>query len=181
VNKLKTSLLIMISLSGCTSLPEVSVVDDLADEDTRGMVKESVWVVDAEKARRFDDPAWPAPIQVVSPERDGATLTGAYDITLFDHAPSGQRIDVMYVEDGDGEECLSMLTILGVSPSGSAWIKIGSGGENTYRCASVLINTPKDLKVQNPLISASRKVKIVSMGESSLQKKYPIKIRYLHD
>jgi hypothetical protein len=169
-------------VSGCSNLPEVNVVDDLADRTTVDMVSESVWVVSPEDARRFEDPAWPAPIQIVPPERDGSLIDGIFDVKLFNSAPSGQRIDVLYVVDGEEGECSALLSLLGVSASESAWIEVDSGGGYNFRCASVLINAPGDsLNIANPFMSGFKKANIVSMGESSTQSRYPIRIEYLND
>jgi hypothetical protein len=184
----KTQLIcgLLACVSGCSYLPTISVVDDLADRETKEMVEESVWIVEAEKVRRFEDPAWPAPIQVISAQKDGVRLTGEYDIKLFDSPPTGQRIDIVYVEDGDSNECFALLSILGLSASESAWVELNGGGDNTYRCASVVINTHAELLGNNPFISASKKVELFTVGEAVISEqsqnhRYPIKIRYIND
>lgn len=167
---------------GCSNLPEVNVVDDLADNTTINMVSDSVWVVSPEDARRFEDPAWPTPIQIVPPERGGDPINGKFDIKLFDSPPTGQRIDVLYVTDGNEGECNAMLSLIGISVSESAWIEVDAGGGAIFRCASVLINTPEDtLNISNPFMSGYRKVSIASMKEGGNQIRYPIRIEYLND
>ena len=169
-------------ISGCSNLPEVNIVDDLADRTTVDVVSESVWVVSPEDARRFEDPAWPAPIQIVPPERDGSLINGRFDVKLFNSPPSGQRIDVLYAVDGEEGECSALLSLLGVSVSESAWIEVDSGGGSNFRCASVLINAPGDsLDIANPFMSGFKKANIVSMKKGSDRARYPIRIEYLND
>jgi hypothetical protein len=167
---------------GCSNLPEVNVIDNLADSTTVSMVSESVWVVSPENARRFNDPAWPTPIQIVPPEREGELVDGNFDVKLFDSPPSGQRIDVLYVTDGEEGECSAILSLLGISVSESAWVEVDSGGGVIFRCASVLINTPGDsLNISNPFLSGFRKTSIFSMKKESSLIRYPIRIEYLNE
>lgn len=169
-------------LSGCSSLPDVNVIDDLADIETKTLVENSVWVIAPERARRFDDPAWPAPIQVVPPLRENNPINGKYDVKLFDSSPTGQRIDVIYVSDGDEGVCNRLLSLLGISASESAWVDVNNGGDDVYRCASVLISSPHELmNLVNPFISDYRKVNLSVASKVVTGEKYPIKIQYIHN
>lgn len=180
-------LVISVSFFGCSNLPNVTVVDDLADRETMALVEDSVWVMSPKHVRRFEDPAWPSPIQVIPPERKPDAIDGDYDIKLFDSSPSGQFIDVIYVTDGDEGACTDVLALLGISASSSLWVEVNGGGDDIYRCASVLLSSSVDIKdISSPLMSDYKKINFLknqkgSVSSYSSDSKYPIKIKYYHE
>lgn len=181
--------------TGCSLTPNVTIVDDLADEETRRMVSDSVWVVDAKDARRFDDPAWPAPVQIVSPIRSTGIKRTNYDVSLFGSEPSGAKIDVLYVINGSKKNCKAMTTYFGITAAESAFIRVSdTGKEELYRCGSVIFAlNPNKKIVVNPLVNQYREVSFLSKDEiqeldkdANLKKldravegKYPVYIRYI--
>lgn len=193
-------------IAGCSSHPKVTVADRLADEQTRNLVQESVWVVHPKDARRYDDPAWPAPIQIVPPVQKKGSNKGAYDVHLFGGEPSGQHIDTIYVRNGRSGECKLLLEYLGLAASDHAFIELNGGGQEYFLCDSVVFSMGGD-RVKNPFISSYREIEFLAHGtegalseidssdtngsdiadqkdgvstiEQALQGRFPIKIRYI--
>lgn len=179
-------------LTACASRTSITVVDDLADEQTRQYVKESVWVVDHQNARRFDDPAWPAPIQLVTPK---GVSKKHYNVNLFASEPSGNRIDVLYVSNGSKKNCKALTEYFGITAAESAFVKISNeGNEELYRCGSVIFAiNPSKRKLKDPLINQYREIELLSKSEidalddkvnideinKAIKGKYPIYIRYI--
>lgn len=190
VNVFLPVLPLVLLLAGCTSTPNVTVVDDLIDEETRGLVSESVWVLDHKNARSFEDPAWPAPIQIVSPSNKKTLTRSRYDVHLFGSAPSGAKIDVVYVRDGSRKNCNTLTTYLGITASDAAFIKINNDGwDELYRCGSVIfaINSSKN-SITNPFINQYREIEFLSkedkekgmrLLDKAVDGRYPVFIRYI--
>lgn len=174
------------SLVGCTDLPTVKVTDRVPNE-AQQYVKDGVRVVKAEHAHLYTDPAWPSPIQVVSPEKNGATLDGEYEVALFGDKGEG-RISTVWVTDGDEGECKAAFDELGFARkyAGSSYIEVGSANGLMYRCGSVLIKSDsKDLTFSNPFITQHKTYELVSRTDQESSNvftgQYPISIRYLSD
>lgn len=196
----------LAAIAGCSSHPQVTVADRLADEQTRNLVQESVWVVHPKDARRYDDPAWPAPIQIVPPVQKKGDNKGAYDVHLFGGEPTGQHIDTIYVRNGRSGECKLLLEYLGLTASDHAFIELNGGGQEYFLCDSVVFSMGAD-RVKNPFISSYREIEFLAHGgegvlgeaddsgtealdttkqkegsmtvEQALQGRFPIKIRYI--
>ena len=155
-----------VAMGACSSLPDVHVSDRLADERARKLARDSVWVIDAKDARRFTDPAWPSPIQIVPPKHEGGGAPRKSHVYLFGSAPSGNEIDVVYVRDGGKKECQALIDYLGINVAESVLVEINNGGGDVYRCDSVVFSMGRDDPkgmTRNPFITHFQQVEI-SLG-----------------
>lgn len=174
------------ALVGCSSLPDVAITDTIAN-DAKDVAQSSLQVVKPEHAKRFDDPAWPAPIQIVPPEKNGELISGEYFISVFGNSGSDSRIETLYVSDAYKGQCKAAFEQLGYPDSQkAALIRVGAGRGSLIRCGNVVIaSDSSDLTFRHPFISSHYYIELVteeSRSEQALHnalRKYPISIRYL--
>lgn len=207
MNYLKvTATLLFFLLAGCTSLPDVIVKDELADDRTRQFASKGVRIVKPEHAKQFDDPAWPTPLQIVVPRRESKSgklskIGGAHEVYLFQDAGQKQRIERLYVENAKLNQCRAALDGIGLAHRElkPAFIRVGQGGGNFIRCGSVVIESDTGgLEFRHPFISAYQVIDFADLnaadGEArpgylpenfdskeSILRRYPIIIRYLDE
>jgi hypothetical protein len=174
VNRKSAICVLMVAISGCSQTPSISVQDPMIDETTRRLVTDSVWVLAPVDARRFDDPSWPTPLQIVAPEREGNAIDGNYSVFLFGSRPSGRNIDVLFVDDGSSVECRALLDTFGLTASEAAIFE--TENSNQYiQCGSVLIGVPSDTR--NPFADGYRTVEIVSRDRKPVYDHFIIRYR----
>lgn len=173
--KFKTGLILhVVCIAACSGIPDVVVQDPLPDEVARDMVRDSVWVSEPLSARRFEDPAWPSPIQLVAPSRSGNPIDGSYGVYLFGSRPSGKNIDVILVGEAEEGECRTLFSMLGLSPSDLAFIE-ADGSDEYLLCGSSMVGVPKG--VRSPLAGGYKYVEIINKGTDGEYKSF--RIRYL--
>lgn len=176
----RLSLFIMvttISLVSCANNPSLAVLDGVGSEETRGMIQKSVILVPREKARRYDDPAWPSPIQVISPAKSAAKYEGY----LFRTQDAERRIERMLVSN-DKSICAQIEQTRDYTLYSNSYITIGDGGDNRVVCGSVIFEYG-DLDKRNPFTNVSG-IRFVSISEefkNSLIQNYRIIIEYSDD
>lgn len=178
--------LLYAALSGCSTLPDVAITDTIANE-AKDVAQSSLQVVKPEHAKRFDDPAWPAPIQIVPTEKNGELVSGEYFISVFGNSGSDSRIETLYVSNAYKGQCKVALEQLGYPDSeNAALIRVGAGRGSLIRCGNVVIaSDSSDLTFRHPFISSHYYIELVTKEAKSEQalhdalRKYPISIRYL--